>query len=79
MEKIPISVNLSAILPTRYSPVALVDDQGNIIGHYVPKLTLDDMEPEDGWPTAEEAEAAANYKGPTYTTAEVIAYLRSLG
>ncbi len=79
MEKIPISTDLKAILPTRLAPVALVDDQGNILGHYVPKLTLDDVEPEDGWPTPEEVEAAANYIGPTYTTAEVIAYLRSLG
>lgn len=79
MEKIPISTDLKAILPTRLVPVAIVDDQGNILGHYVPKLTLDDVEPEDGWPTAEEVEAATNYKGPTYTTAEVIAHLQNLG
>jgi hypothetical protein len=37
------------------------------------------LEPEGGWPTDEEIEEKAKNPGVTYTTAEVIAYLRSLG
>ena len=79
MEKIPLSVNLQEILPTRFAPVAIVDDQGHILGHYIPRLTADDLEPEGGWPSDEELEALAKNPGKTYTTDEVIAHLRSLG
>lgn len=81
MDKLPITCDLSRILPTRFAPVSITDAAGKIIGTYVPKLTADDVEPEGGWPT--DAELAADYEaaknGPRYTTQEVIAYLRSLG
>ncbi len=79
MDRIPVTNDLSTILPTRYSPLAITDDQGNILGHYVPKLTLDDVALEGGWPSVEELEAIAKHPGKRYTTQEVIAHLRSLG
>lgn len=79
MDKIPISKDLKRILPNRYSPVSIVDDEGNILGTYVPRLTMDDMEPDGGWPSQAEIEALAKAHGPRYTTAQVIAHLRSLG
>ena len=66
-------------LTTALVPLELVDDFGNVVGHYRPAVTIDDLKAEGDWPTDEELEAAKNYTGPTYTTAEVIAYLRSLG
>jgi hypothetical protein len=79
MDQIPISKDLKAILPTKLNPVAIVDDDGNVLGHYVPQVPATYMEPEGGWPTDEEVEEKAKNPGVTYTTAEVIAHLRSLG
>ena len=75
MKKVPLTSDLSLVR----TPVALVDASGKVVGHYFPKPTLDEFEPVGGWPTDEELEAAANQPGPRYTTAEVIAHLRSLG
>ena len=79
MEKIPISTDLKSILPSRFAPVSLVDDHGQILGTYVPKLTEDDVKPAEGWPTGAEIEAMASAPGTRHSTAEVIAHLRSLG
>ncbi len=79
MDKIPISTDLKSILPSRFAPVSLVDEKGNILGTYVPKLTEDDVRPEEGWPTGAEIEAMAKAPGPRHTTAGVLARLRSLG
>lgn len=79
MEKIPISMDLQSILPSRFSPVAIVDREGHIIGTYVPRLTEEDMEPEGGWPTPEQLDALINSPGRRHKMAEVIAHLRSLG
>ena len=79
MEKIPISTDLKSILPSRFAPVSLLDDKGNILGTYVPRLTEDDLMPEGGWPTGAEIEAMAKAPGPRHTTAEVLARLRSFG
>ena len=79
MEKIPISTDLKSILPSRFAPVALVDDKGHILGTYVPRLTEDDLMPEEGWPTGAEIEAMAKAATRWYTPAEVSEHLRSLG
>jgi hypothetical protein len=79
MDKIPISTDLKAILPTKLNPVVIVDDDGNVLGHYVPQVPSAYLEPDGGWPSDEEIEEKAKNPGVTYTTAEVIAHLRSLG
>ncbi len=79
MEKIPISTDLKSILPSRFAPVSIVDDKGNILGTYVPRLTEDDLKPEEGWPTGAEIEAMAKNATRWYTTDEVLERLRSLG
>lgn len=79
MEQVPISTDLKAILPTKLNPVVIVDDDGNVLGHYVPQVPAAYLEPEGGWPTDAEIEAQAKNPGVTYSTAEVIAHLRSLG
>jgi Tat protein secretion system quality control protein TatD with DNase activity len=55
-----------------------VDEAGNFLGHYVPPGAVL-AETDDGWPTGEEIAAKAKNAKRWYTTAEVIAHLRSLG
>jgi len=79
VEQIPISTDLTSILPGRFNPVQLVDDNGNVIGTFVPKRTESDVRGDEPWPTGEELEAMANEPGQRwYTTAEVLAHLHSL-
>lgn len=66
-------------LTTALVPLELVDDAGNVVGRYTPAVTIDDLKAEGILGSDEEIEADAKAGGPTYTTAEVIAHLRSLG
>jgi hypothetical protein len=77
MPRIPISAELKAVLLCQGSPVELVDDEGNFVGHYLPPGTL--SAPGEEWPTGEEIAAKAKSAKRYYTTSEVIAHLRSLG
>ena len=60
-------------------PIQLTDAQGRILGKFLPdESEAKYPEPEDWmWKGVIDAETAKSMK--TYTTAEVIAYLRSLG
>lgn len=60
-------------------PLELEDDHGNVVGNYTPAITAEDLKANGAWPTDEELEQATKSTGRTYTTAEVIAHLRSLG
>jgi hypothetical protein len=78
MPRIPIPAELKALLATQTTLVELVDDAGNFLGHYLPPGAS--APAGDGWPTGEEIEAMAKAPGQKwYTTAEVLAHLRSLG
>ncbi len=77
MGKIPIPNDLKALLTAQADPVALVDDEGNFVGHYLPPGVA--LAGEEPLPTGEEIAAQAKNAKRWYTTAEVIAHLRSLG
>ncbi len=79
MEKIPLSTDLKTILPSRFNAVQLVDDKGNVVGTFVPRLTEQDVRGDEPWPTGAELEAMSKAPGRRYTAAEVLAHLRSLG
>lgn len=65
-------------LTTALVPVQVVDSEGHCVGRFIPEVTVDDLKAQGVWGTDEEIRLAANQPGPRYTTAEVIAHLRSL-
>lgn len=75
--RIPIPADLKALLLNQTTPVELVDDDGNVVGYYTPPSSA--PQPGEEWPTGEEIAAKAKSAKRWYTTAEVIAHLRSLG
>ena len=78
MPRISIPTELKALLTGQTAAVELVDDAGNFLGHYLPPGTV--ASTGDEWPTGAEIEAMANAPDQKwYTTAEVLAHLRSLG
>lgn len=70
--------NLAVILGTALVDIELVDERGRIVGHYKPTVTMADLEVAGVLPSDDELEQARNTSGRTYTTEEVITYLRSL-
>jgi hypothetical protein len=78
MLRIKIDEHLPKVLRHVATPVALIDDQGNVIGHFVPKYTVDDFETFGPEPTPEELDRIASAPGKRYSTEEVVAHLRGL-
>lgn len=78
MTKILVDETLKMKLHNLTQPLELCDEQGHILGRFVPVLdpALYDLEPPI---TEDELQRLRSQKsGKTYTTAEVIAYLEKL-
>lgn len=74
MVKLPLEESVLAPFRPLKQPVEVCDTEGRIVGYFEPSIFAGSVIPPD--PTPEElAEAEA---GPTYTTAEVLAYLKTL-
>lgn len=61
--------------------VVFLDESGHVLGVYKKAPNLDDLKKlvVDGeWPTDDELDRIERAGGPTYTTAQVLTYLRGL-
>ena len=74
-----------AALIKKAVPVQVIDKEGNLIGYVTPAPIVQEghATPSDARPSDEEiaeakARLAAGPRGPTYTTAQMLEYLRSL-
>jgi hypothetical protein len=77
MTRVVINDALRGLLPNLSEPLLFCDDQGQVIGQFipVPPTVIGQKEPP---PLSEEELQRRLTEEPTYTTAEVIAYLESL-
>lgn len=77
MGKIVIDAVLREKLQTVTQPVELCDESGQVLGRYIPALDLSQYEPWE--PQISEEELQRREKSEKwYTTAEVLAHLKSL-
>lgn len=77
MTKIVVNETLRGLLPDLSRPAVFCDEKGNVIGHFLPEteVIVWDREPP---PLSEEEMRRRETEEPTYSTAEVLAYLESL-
>lgn len=77
MTRVVINDTLRNLLPNLSEPLVFCDDQGQILGQFFPATpsVVGQIEPP---PLSEEELQRRLTEEPTYTTAEVIAYLESL-
>jgi len=77
MTRIVVNEALRGLLPDLTRPVVFCDEKGNVLGHFLPEteVIVWDREPP---PLSEEEMKRRMAEEPTYTTAEVLAYLESL-
>jgi hypothetical protein len=77
MTKVICDAALRQKLHDLAQPLELCDESGQILAHVVPVVEndFDRLEPQI---SKEELERRLAYKGKTFTTAEVLAYLESL-
>ena len=73
-----LDANVSSQLHGLSQPVELCDPTGRVIGKYVPLIDLTEWEPISPDISEEELDRRVNSDEPSYTTAEVLAHLRSL-
>jgi hypothetical protein len=77
MTKIIMNETLRGLLPDLSRPVVFCDEEGHIIGHFLPE-TLTMVGQREPPPLSEEEIKRRIMEEPRYTTAEVLAYLESL-
>lgn len=70
MSRIVLTAEQAEIVAAATRPVAVCDAAGNLLGHLTPAWTEDDIA---------EAKKRLSSDAPRLSTAEVLAYLRSLG
>jgi hypothetical protein len=73
-----LDANVSSQLYSLSQPVELCDPTGRVIGKYVPLVDLTEWEPISPDISEEELDRRVKSDEPSYTTAEVLAHLRSL-
>lgn len=76
MTKVLVNDTLRGLLPSLSEPIVFCNDQGEVLGQFIPATPtmVGHTEP----PPLSEEELQRRLKEPGYTTAEVIAYLESL-
>lgn len=79
MRRVQINDKLPIILRSALQELEIVDEEGNVVGHYKPKYDIEFLKAQGAWPSDEELSQYENYTGPTYTTEQVLAKLRALG
>jgi hypothetical protein len=75
MTKLPLNEATLAQLRGVKQRVEICDEEGRIVGYFEPSIYAGQVIPPE--PTSEEL--ARREAGPMYTTAEVVAHLKSLG
>ena len=76
MTRIVVNEALRSLLPDLSRPVEFCDANGHVLGRFLPESAIVTGQNEP--PPLSEAELRRREKEPTYTTAEVLAYLESL-
>lgn len=80
MSTVPLDARTLASLVTDRGLVAVTDDGGRVVGYFAPAVSREEMAQRYlGLPTPEAVREQAGTTERTYTTAEVKAYLQSLG
>jgi hypothetical protein len=75
MMRVTVDQTLCSLLPDLSRPVEFCDENGNVLGHFLPDTPVHvGREP----PPLSEEELRRCEMEPTYTTAEVLAYLEHL-
>jgi hypothetical protein len=69
MSRIVLTAEQAKVVATATGPVAVCDAAGNVLGYFMPAWTEEDIA---------EAKKRLSSDSPRMTTAEVLAYLRSL-
>ena len=76
MTRIVINETLRSLLPDLSRPVEFCDANGHVLGRFLPQAAIVAGQKEP--PPLSEEELRRRENEPTYTTAEVLAYLESL-
>ncbi|HEX7447502.1 MAG TPA: hypothetical protein VF306_08150 [Pirellulales bacterium] len=77
MTRIAVSDTLRGLLHDLSRPLEFCDENGQVLGRFVPENETA-ARPYEPPPLTEEEMKRRESEGPTYTTAEVLAYLESL-
>jgi hypothetical protein len=84
MTRVTLDAELRRRLLDLSQPLELCDESGNVVGRFVPAYLMEGQSVEEELRrqqpplSEEELERRRNSTGPTYTTAEVLAYLENL-
>ncbi|MHB1424239.1 MAG: hypothetical protein ACYC3I_13770 [Gemmataceae bacterium] len=78
MSSIIVDAALSSKLGQQFHPVELCDPSGQVLGQFIPKVDLSRYEPLEPQVSEEELDRRQNQETESYTTEEVLAYLKSL-
>jgi hypothetical protein len=80
MPTVPLDAKTLAALVAEQRLVAVTDQSGRVVGYFAPAVSREEMARRYlGLPDPEEIRRQTAKPEKTYTTAEVKAYLRSLG
>ena len=77
MSPIIVDAALSSKLDQQFQPVELCDPSGRVLGQFIPKVDLSQYEPLEPQVSEEELDRREQ-ETESYTTEEVLAYLKSL-
>jgi hypothetical protein len=78
MSSIIVDAALSSKLGQQFQPVELCDPDGRVLGQFIPKIDLSQYEPLEPQVSEEELDRRQFQETESYTTEEVLAYLKSL-
>lgn len=79
MSDVPLDDKTLAALVAQKRLVAVTDVSGQVVGYFAPAVSRQEMARRLGLPSPEAARAQREVAERTHTTAEVKAYLASLG